>query len=47
MLNKSLNTVDRLDLLFTVQVMRQSEMVNEEFRTIMRNLITFMIALLP
>ena len=43
MLCKSLDAFARLDLFYTAQVVRQDELVDEEFRTIMRYLITFMI----
>jgi len=42
MLRKSLNAFARLDLSTAAQVVRQDEQVDEEFRTIMRYLITFM-----
>ncbi len=42
MLRKSLNAFARLDLACAAQVVRQDEQVDEEFRTIMRYLITFM-----
>ncbi len=42
MLRKSLDAFARLDLATAAQVVRQDEQVDEEFRTIMRSLITFM-----
>ncbi|MGO8753942.1 MAG: phosphate signaling complex protein PhoU [Gallionellaceae bacterium] len=42
MLRKSLDAFARLDLTTAAQVVRQDEQVDEEFRTIMRYLITFM-----
>jgi phosphate transport system protein len=42
MLRKSLDAFARLDLSIAAQVVRQDELVDEEFRTIMRYLITFM-----
>ena len=42
MLRKSLDAFARLDLFYTAQVVRQDELVDEEFRTILRYLITFM-----
>jgi phosphate transport system protein len=42
MLRKSLDAFARLDLATAAQVVRQDEQVDEEFRTIMRYLITFM-----
>jgi len=42
MLRKSLDAFARLDLACAVQVVRQDEQVDEEFRSIMRYLITFM-----
>ena len=42
MLRKSLDAFARLDLACAAQVVRQDELVDEEFRTIMRYLITFM-----
>ena len=42
MLRKSLDAFARLDLTAAAQVVRQDELVDEEFRTIMRYLITFM-----
>jgi phosphate transport system protein len=42
MLRKSLDAFARLDLSTAAQVVRQDERVDEEFRTIMRYLITFM-----
>ena len=42
MLRKSLDAFARLDLSRAAQVVRQDELVDEEFRTIMRYLITFM-----
>jgi len=42
MLRKSLDAFARLDLAYAAQVVRQDQMVDEEFRTIMRYLITFM-----
>jgi len=42
MLRKSLDAFARLDLTTAAQVVRQDELVDEEFRTIMRYLITFM-----
>ena len=42
MLRKSLDAFARLDLASAAQVVRQDEQVDEEFRTIMRYLITFM-----
>ncbi len=42
MLHKSLDAFARLDLTCAAQVVRQDEQVDEEFRTIMRYLITFM-----
>jgi phosphate transport system protein len=42
MLRKSLDAFARLDLAAAAQVVRQDEQVDEEFRTIMRYLITFM-----
>ncbi len=42
MLRKSLDAFARLDLTCAAQVVRQDEQVDEEFRTIMRSLITFM-----
>ena len=42
MLRKSLDAFARLDLSTAAQVVRQDELVDEEFRTIMRYLITFM-----
>ena len=43
MLRKSLDSFARLDLNVAAQVVRQDEQVDEEFRAIMRYLITFMI----
>ena len=42
MLQKSLDAFARLDLTAAAQVVRQDELVDEEFRSIMRQLITFM-----
>jgi phosphate transport system protein len=42
MLRKSLDAFARLDLAMAGQVVRQDELVDEEFRSIMRYLITFM-----
>jgi phosphate transport system protein len=42
MLRKSLDAFARLDVLAAAQVVRQDEQVDEEFRAIMRYLITFM-----
>jgi phosphate transport system protein len=42
MLRKSLDAFARLDLAYAAQVVRQDELVDEEFRAIMRYLITFM-----
>ena len=42
MLRKSLDAFARLDLAYAAQVVRQDELVDAEFRTIMRYLITFM-----
>lgn len=42
MLRKSLDAFARLDLAYAAQVVRQDQMVDEEFRSIMRYLITFM-----
>ncbi len=42
MLHKSLDAFARLDLATAAQVVRQDEQVDEEFRAIMRYLITFM-----
>jgi phosphate transport system protein len=42
MLRKSLDAFARLDIVMAAQVVRQDEQVDEEFRTIMRYLITFM-----
>jgi len=42
MLRKSLDAFARLDLGAAAQVVRQDELVDEEFRSIMRQLITFM-----
>jgi len=42
MLRKSLDAFARLDLFYTAQVVRQDELVDEEFRTILRYLITYM-----
>ena len=42
MLRKSLDAFARLDLFYTAQVVRQDELVDEEFRSIMRYLITYM-----
>lgn len=42
MLRKSLDAFARLDLAYAAQVVRQDQMVDEEFRIIMRYLITFM-----
>ncbi len=42
MLRKSLDSFARLDLSAAAQVVRQDEQVDEEFRSIMRYLITFM-----
>jgi phosphate transport system protein len=42
MLRKSLDAFARLDLSMAAQVVRQDELVDEEFRSIMRYLITFM-----
>ena len=42
MLHKSLDAFARLDLFYTAQVVRQDELVDEEFRSIMRYLITYM-----
>jgi len=42
MLRKSLDAFARLDLSAAAQVVRQDEQVDEEFRSIMRQLITFM-----
>jgi phosphate transport system protein len=42
MLRKSLDAFARLDLASAAQVVRQDELVDEEFRSIMRQLITFM-----
>jgi len=42
MLRKSLDAFARLDLFYTAQVVRQDELVDDEFRTILRYLITYM-----
>ncbi|MDW7597701.1 MAG: phosphate signaling complex protein PhoU [Nitrosomonadaceae bacterium] len=42
MLRKSLDAFARLDVKTAAQVVRQDELVDEEFRSIMRQLITFM-----
>ena len=42
MLRKSLDAFARLDLSMAAEVVRQDELVDEEFRSIMRYLITFM-----
>ena len=42
MLRKSLDAFARLDIAYAAQVVRQDELVDEEFRTIMRYLMTFM-----
>ncbi len=42
MLHKSLDAFARIDLFYTAQVVRQDELVDEEFRSIMRYLITYM-----
>ena len=42
MLHKSLDAFARLDLFYTAQVVRQDELIDEEFRSIMRYLITYM-----
>ncbi|MEQ1674584.1 MAG: PhoU domain-containing protein, partial [Candidatus Nitrotoga sp.] len=42
MLRKSLDAFARLDLSYAAQVVRQDEEVDEQFRAIMRYLITFM-----
>lgn len=42
MLRKSLDAFARLDLAAAAQVVRQDELVDEEFRSIIRQLITFM-----
>jgi phosphate transport system protein len=42
MLRKSLDAFARLDIVMAAQVVRQDEQVDEEFRAIMRYLITFM-----
>ena len=42
MLRKSLDAFARLDLSMAAEVVRQDEQVDEEFRSIMRYLITFM-----
>ncbi|RFC39232.1 MAG: phosphate uptake regulator, PhoU [Candidatus Nitrotoga sp. LAW] len=42
MLRKSLDAFARLDLHHTAQVVRQDDLVDEEFRTILRYLITYM-----
>ena len=42
MLRKSLDAFARLDLTTAAQVVRQDEQVDEEFRSIIRQLITFM-----
>jgi len=42
MLRKSLDAFARLDLFYTAQVVRQDELVDEEFRTILRYLISYM-----
>lgn len=42
MLRKSLDAFARLDIKTAVQVVRQDELVDEEFRSIIRQLITFM-----
>jgi phosphate transport system protein len=42
MLRKSLDAFARLDLTAAAQVVRQDELVDEEFRSIIRQLITFM-----
>jgi len=42
MLRKSLDAFAHLDVILAAQVVRQDEQVDEEFRTIMCNLITFM-----
>ena len=42
MIHKSLDAFARLDLTCTAQVVRQDELVDEEFRTIMRYLISYM-----
>ena len=42
MLRKSLSAFAHLDVILAAQVVRQDEQVDDKFRTIMRNLITFM-----
>ncbi len=42
MLCKSLDAFARLDIILAAQVVRQDDQVDEKFRSIMRNLITFM-----
>lgn len=42
MLRKSLDSFARLDLSVSAQVVRQDDLVDDEFRSIMRQLITFM-----
>lgn len=42
MLRRSLDAYARLDIMTAAQVIRQDELVDEEFRSIMRYLITFM-----
>jgi phosphate transport system protein len=42
MLRKSLDAFARLDVVMAAQVVRQDDQVDEEFRAIMRYLITFM-----
>jgi phosphate transport system protein len=42
MLRKSLDAFARLDIITAAQVVRQDELVDDEFRSIMRYLITFM-----
>ena len=42
MLHKSLDAFARLDILAVTQIVRQDEQVDEEYRAIMRHLITFM-----
>ncbi|MFM2397598.1 MAG: hypothetical protein RLZZ144_848 [Pseudomonadota bacterium] len=42
MLRKSLDSFARLDIITAAQVVRQDELVDDEFRSIMRYLITFM-----
>lgn len=42
MLHKALDSFARLDLNTAAQIVRQDELVDEEFRSIMRQLITFM-----